>query len=95
MDPRVKPLPVLMRRDEVIALKRAVVHSGKSEATIRRWCKAHGIARQSGPAAPLEISLLALEMVLHADLEALELLRNGERSNPIVRRYVDHLGLPG
>ncbi|MBJ7410846.1 MAG: hypothetical protein JHD15_10875 [Phenylobacterium sp.] len=86
---------ILMHRDEIIPLKRAVFHSGKSAVTIRRWCKIHGIARQTGPAAPLEISILALEMVLHSDFEALELLRDGQRQASAVRRYVDHLGLPG
>lgn len=86
--------PILMRRDEIIPLKRAVEHAGKSPDTIRRWCKQHGIARQSGPAAPLEISILALEMVLHSDFEALELLRAGSRGAGAVRRYLEHLGLP-
>lgn len=89
------PQIVLMHRDEVIPLKRAMDHSGKSEPTIRRWCRAYGIARQSGRSAPLEISILGLEMVLHADFEALEALRAGDRASPLVRRYVDHLGLPG
>lgn len=88
-------LPVLMRRDEIITLKRAAHHAGRSAKTIRRWCQEHGIARQSSSSAPLEISLLALEMLLHGDLEALEMLRAGQRSAAEVRRYVDHLGLPG
>lgn len=89
------PAPILMHRDEVIPLKRAMKHSGKSEPTIRRWCRAYGIARQASRNAPLEISILALEMVLHADFEALEVLRAGDRASPLVRRYVEHLGLPG
>ncbi|WP_245509783.1 hypothetical protein [Rhizobium leguminosarum] len=88
------PAPILMRRSDIIALKTAVDRSGKSDRTIRNWCRFFGIGRQSSPGAPLEISAPALEMVLHGDLEALEMLRAGDRSGHQVRRYFDHLGLP-
>lgn len=87
--------PVLMKRDDVINLERAAFQAKRSTDTIRRWCRKHAIARQSCPNAPLEISAIGLEMVLHNDLEALELLRQGQRSHPDVQRYIDHLGLPG
>ncbi|ARQ08604.1 hypothetical protein NXC12_CH00513 [Rhizobium etli] len=86
--------PILMRRPDIVALKTAVDRTGKSERTIRNWCRMHGIARQTAPGAPLEISAPALEMVLHGDFEALEMLRAGDRNSPEVRRYFDHLGLP-
>lgn len=89
-----EPRPILMHPDEVLNLAHAAHHAGRSPGTIRRWCRQHGIARQSGPNAPLEISLLGLEMLRHDDIEALELLRAGKRNDPDVRRYVDHLGLP-
>jgi hypothetical protein len=85
---------VLMRPEDVINVDKAAHHARKSTDTIRRWCRKHGLARQSCHSAPLEISAPALEMVLHSDLDALELLRAGRRDHPDVRRYLDHLGLP-
>lgn len=86
--------PILMRRDEIINLKTAVHVSGRSEKTIRNWCKDFGIGVQPCPGAPLEISAPALEMVKHGDIAALELFREGKRAHHRVRRYFDHLGLP-
>ncbi len=88
-----KPLPVLMRRSDIIPLRAAIAQSGKSDRTLRDWCKRYGIGRQMNPGSPLEISGPALEMVLHGDFEALELLRNGARLDPRVVRYFDHLGI--
>lgn len=86
--------PILMRKDEIINLKTAVYDTGRSEKTIRGWCKDFGIGVQPCPGAPLEISAPALEMVKHGDVAALELLRQGNRAHARVRRYFDHLGLP-
>lgn len=86
-------LPILMRKCDIIGLKLAVHRSGKSGRTIRNWCRVHGIGRQSSPGAPLEVSAPALEMVLHGDMEALELLRGGNRDHLRVRHYFDHLGI--
>ncbi|MCD1644803.1 hypothetical protein [Aurantimonas coralicida] len=86
--------PVLMRRDEVICIKRAAHHARRSDRTIRRWIKQHGIGRQSAGGGPYDVSLPALEMVIHGDLDALEILRSGQRSVPMVRRYLEFLGLP-
>lgn len=66
---------VLMRPDEVRDIKSAADYAGRDDRTIRRWAKHYGIGRQSGPGAPIEISLPALEMVLHGEWEALEKLR--------------------
>lgn len=87
--------PVLMRPDECLNIKRAAHHAGKNDRTIRRWIKQHGIGRQSANGGPYDVSLPALEMVMHGDLAALEMLRSGQRSAPAVRRYLDFLGLPG
>ena len=87
------PKAILMRPDEIVGLKRAALHAGRSVDTIRRWSRHYGIARQAGPGAPLEVSLLALEMVLHSDFDALEELRAGRRGSPLVVRFLDHLGL--
>jgi hypothetical protein len=58
-----------------------------------KWCKEFGIGRQAKPGAPLDISAPALEMVIHGDVAALELLREGKRIHPRVKRYFDHLGI--
>lgn len=86
--------PILMRKDEIINLKIAVHVTGRSEKTIRNWCKEFGIGVQPCPGAPLEISMPALEMVRHGDVAALELLREGKRDHPRVRRIFEHLGIP-
>ncbi|WP_392711123.1 hypothetical protein [Rhizobium ruizarguesonis] len=88
------PWPILMRPDEIINLKTAVHRTGRDEKTLRGWCREFGIGRQSKPGAPLDISAPALEMVIHGDVAALELLREGKRMHPRVRRYFDHLGVP-
>lgn len=85
--------PILMRHDEIINLKMAVHITGRSEKTIRNWCKEFRIGVQSAPGAPLEISAPALEMVRHGDMIALEKLRDGQRDHPRVKRVFDHLGL--
>lgn len=85
--------PVLMRKDEVINLKAAVYHTGRDEKTIRGWCKEFGIGRQAKAGAPLDISAPALEMVMHGDAVALELLREGNRTDRRVARYFEHLGI--
>lgn len=88
------PWPILMRPDEIINLKTAVHRTGRDEKTLRGWCKEFGIGRQAKPGAPLDISAPALEMVVHGDVAALELLREGKRTHPRVKRYFDHLGVP-
>ncbi|MEC5322758.1 hypothetical protein [Aurantimonas sp. A3-2-R12] len=87
--------PILMRPDECLNIKRAADHARKCDRTIRRWIKQHGIGRQSADGGPYDVSLPALEMVMHGDLDALELLRAGHRSLPEVRRYFEFLGLQG
>ncbi|MDR9808209.1 hypothetical protein [Rhizobium hidalgonense] len=85
--------PILMQQNDIITLKEAVHRTGKSDRTLRSWCKLFRISRQTNSGAPIEISAPALEMVMHGDMEALELLRSGNRHHPRVRRFFDHLGL--
>lgn len=85
--------PILMKAQDVIPLKTAALETGKSDKTLRAWVRDFGIGRQSGPSAPIEISHPALEMVLHGDMAALELLRVGDRSSPRVVRFFRHLGI--
>lgn len=86
--------PILMRRDEVINLKTAVFVTGRSEKTIRGWCRDFRIGVQPFAGSPLEISAPALEMVRHGDFVAVDLLRKGKRDHPRVKRFFEHLGLP-
>ncbi|KQV39179.1 hypothetical protein ASE37_21780 [Rhizobium sp. Root268] len=83
-----------MRSGDVVSLQQAIAHAGKSDRTLRGWCHKYGIGRQTSPGAPLEISIIALEMVLHGDFDALEQLRAGQRTSLPVRRYFEHLGVP-
>lgn len=87
------PSGLLIRRDETMLIWEAAAHSGKSEKTIRRWCTKYGIARQSAPNAPLQISRIGLEMVLHGDWPALERLLSGDREHHLVRWYRVFVGL--
>ena len=86
--------PFLMTRAEAIVLKTAQDLTGLSIPTLRRLNRKHRIGRQTTKCAPLELSYPALVMIQHGDGEALEKLRNGQRSDPDVRRYFDLLGLP-
>lgn len=88
------PLPILARDGEATTLKVAVYRSGKSDKTLRRWIKRFGIGHQPASGGPYIVSLVGLEMVRHGDIEALEMLRSGDRSSPQVRRYLDFMGLP-
>jgi hypothetical protein len=84
-------LPIVGPPHEWFALKGAIHYSGRTDRTLRTWVKIHGIGRQSGKNARIEISKVALEMVLFGDFDALELLRAGKRSHPRVRHYLDRL----
>jgi hypothetical protein len=83
-----------MKPDDVTNVARAAHSVRVSTKTIRRWCKEHGIGRQSSSNSTLQISLPAVHMVASGDREALELLRMGERNHPSTKRYLDFLGLP-
>jgi len=87
------PLPILMRPDDIVLMKRAVDLTGKDERTLRNWNKQYRVGRQSTKSAPIEFSAPALLMLLHGDRDALELLRAGNRTHPSVSRYFDHLGI--
>lgn len=86
--------PVPMLPDEIIRIKEAAFRAGVCARTIRRWNQSHAIGRQSGPGAPLQISAIALEMVMEGDAVALERLRANDRAHPDVRRYIDRVGVP-
>lgn len=85
--------PILMRPDEVINLKEARHRLRRTDKTTRKICRQFAISRQAFPSGPLEISAPALEMVIHGDMAALELLRQGRRDSLRVIRYFEFLGI--
>jgi hypothetical protein len=78
---------------EGTALKKAAGLAGKKETTIRNWCVEHGIGRRVGGGVWV-VSKVALAMFLDGDDLALCAYRSGDRSNQIVLRYFDRLGIP-
>lgn len=88
-----EPWPILIRKIEVIGMKQAEDMTNLSAKTIKRWCKELGIGAHSCSSAPWRISAPALLMVLHGDICALELLRQGNRKHARVARYYDELGI--
>ncbi|PWE55594.1 hypothetical protein DEM27_15455 [Metarhizobium album] len=85
--------PILMEPDDIISVKEAMFRADLDHKAVRRLCKMHAIARQTGRSAPLQISGPAFEMVISGDMVALELLRANRRDHPRVQRYFDHLGI--
>ncbi|WAJ27378.1 hypothetical protein [Antarcticirhabdus aurantiaca] len=83
---------LLVPPEEGATLKAAARRFKLSVDTIRRLYRAHGIGRQSSPRAPIIVSLPALMMIQHADVEALMLLREGRRDHPAVQRYLQIIG---
>lgn len=84
-------LPILGPLHEWFTLKQAVHYCGKHEDTVRDWVKIYAIGRQAVKNSRIEVSIPGFEMVRCGDLEALELLRAGDRSHPRVRHYLDRL----
>lgn len=85
--------PFLMTPAEAVPLKEAARATKLSVPQIRRINRRYGITRQAEPTAKLEISLPALVMCQHGDMETLEKLRAGDRDDLMVRRYFDLCGV--
>ncbi|MDX3976994.1 hypothetical protein [Shinella sp.] len=79
---KVKILP-----DEVMTIAEAAVHAGKTTKTIRRWCDEFGISRQVRKNSPVQVSRIALDMVIHGDWPALDCLKVGDRTHRLVTFY--------
>jgi hypothetical protein len=78
---------------EGISLKTAAARSGKSETTIRDWCKARGLGRRVGGGSWV-VSQVALAMHLDGDGRALAAYLAGDRSSAAVRVYYSRHGVP-
>lgn len=85
--------PVFMRPNEIFSVKEAAGYAARDEKLIRSWVRAYGIGRQVQPHSKIEISRIALDMVLQGDAEALELLRDGDRLHADVVRYFKFAGI--
>ncbi|MCC2612627.1 helix-turn-helix domain-containing protein [Neorhizobium petrolearium] len=86
------PWPILIKNGEEINIKQACHLTGKTDKTIRKWCKWYGIGGAMH-GAPIRISAPGLWMVFHGDPAALELLRAGKRNHPRVLRYFNDVGV--
>ena len=87
--------PILFPTSEAIGVKQAAARTGKSITTIRRLVAERELGRQTFRGAPVEICWPALLMAVHGDPEAIELLRDGNRSDPRVKRYLDYAAAYG
>jgi Helix-turn-helix domain len=73
--------------EEAIPLKEAAARAGRSESTIKNWCRDHHIGRRVG--GVWMVSRVALSMFLDGDRKALIAYLSGERSSDRVKPYFD------
>lgn len=78
---------------EGISLKAASARAGKSETTIRDWCRARGLGRRVGGGSWV-VSKVALAMHLDGDGEALAAYLAGDRTSAAVALYYSRHGVP-
>ena len=83
-------IPLPFAPGEAIGTADAALRAGVSERTMREWCPRHGIGRRIG--GRWRVSVVALEMLLSGDREALEAYRMGNRATESVRAYLSRLG---
>ncbi|MCA0342834.1 MAG: hypothetical protein LCH99_24285, partial [Proteobacteria bacterium] len=67
--------------------------AGRDIKIVRGWIEQYGIGRQVAPGARIDVSRIALEMLLHGDHDALEKLREGDRVSGEVARYFSFSGI--
>ena len=92
-EPTLHVIPVPMLPEEIMSTKEAAHRVQVTERTVRRWCREYGIGRQPKSGATVQVSIVALEMCVCGDDEALELLRTNQREHPTVQFYINRLGL--
>jgi hypothetical protein len=77
---------------ECISLKQAADIAGKSESTLRTWCKCYGLGRRVGGGTWC-VSKVALAMHLDRNRKALRAYHSGDRTNELVAGYFERAGL--
>ncbi|WP_427026555.1 hypothetical protein ACP4J4_20270 (plasmid) [Aureimonas ureilytica] len=80
---------------EAFELKEIMRRTGGrvSESTLRRWNAKYGISRQAGRNAKHEFSIVAVVILQHGDIDALELLREWKRTDPRLAPYFHASGV--
>ena len=79
-------------RRESISIAAAAQRTGRVNRTLRRWCEEYRIGRRIAGGQWM-VSVVALEMLLNDDVEALKVYLDGDRRSPVVSAYYDSAGL--
>jgi hypothetical protein len=79
-------------RRESISIAAAAQRTGRVNRTLRRWCEEYRIGRRIAGGQWM-VSVVALEMLLNDDVEALKVYLDGDRRSPVVSAYYDRAGL--
>lgn len=77
---------------EAIRITKAATLAGKSERTIRNWCRERHIGRRL--AGQWAVSVVALDMLLAGDDEGLDAYLAGDRSSARVMSYYAARSIP-
>ena len=77
---------------EILSVRAAAVLAGRTERTIRNWVEHYGIGRRIA-GGRIDISIVALQMLLDGDDGALAAYTDHGRHHPLVTPYFVRLGL--
>jgi hypothetical protein len=77
---------------EAIRIAKAATLAGKSDRTIRNWCRERHIGRRI--AGQWAVSVVALDMLLAGDQDSLEAYLAGDRSSATVVSYYAARSIP-
>jgi hypothetical protein len=77
---------------EAIRITKAATLAGKSERTIRNWCRERYIGRRIG--GQWAVSVVALDMLLAGDDEGLDAYIAGDRSSARIVSYYTARSIP-
>ncbi len=78
--------------DEAKSIAEAATRAGIGETTAREWCSRYALGRKRG--GHWRVSIVALEMHLDGDEDALALYHAGELQHERVRAYYARLNVP-
>jgi len=81
-------------REVVTVADAAALAGGRSQRTVRNWVEQHGIGRRIA-GGKIDVSRVALQMLLDGDRKALAAYQEHGRSHPLVRLYFERFGLAG